>query len=75
MFSRDLDPQLFGYIRARSLVVPVVFMASIPLALTSPARAKYLWLAVLVLDLALVGLYWRRPGAAAGPEAEAARPS
>jgi uncharacterized membrane protein len=70
LLSEDVDPGLFGYIRARSLVVPVVFLASIPLALFSPSGAKYLWLAVLAVDVALVVVYKRRPATTTNAKAE-----
>lgn len=57
LFSADLDADLFSYLRARSLAVPAVFLASIPVAFLSPTAAEYLWLAVLVLDAALSLIY------------------
>jgi hypothetical protein len=70
LLSPDVDAGHFGYIRARGLAVPVVFLASVPVALFSPGGAKYLWLAVLVLDVALGVVYRRRPSAVAGADAE-----
>jgi uncharacterized membrane protein len=70
LLSPDLDPDLFGYIRNRGLVVPVVFLASIPVALASPTGAQYVWLAVVVLDLTLAAVYKRRPGVVLSAKAE-----
>ena len=36
LFTVRLGPDLFGYLRARGVVVPAVFLASIPVALVSP---------------------------------------
>lgn len=60
LFVAELDADLFTYLRARSLAVPVVFLASIPVAFLSPTGAEYLWLSVLVLDAALSLIYRRR---------------
>ena len=62
MFVDGLDPALFGYLRARGAVVPAVFLASIPVALVSPDGAKYLWIAIAVLEVAL-NRAWHRPDA------------
>jgi uncharacterized membrane protein len=40
-------------ITLRILVAPVVFLASIPVALVAPRQAEYVWIAVYVLDLFL----------------------
>jgi len=61
LLGDDVDASLFSYLRARSIAVPLVFMASIPVAFLSPTAAEYLWLAVLVLEQALALLYRRRP--------------
>ncbi|MDQ0144755.1 MULTISPECIES: TMEM175 family protein [Micrococcaceae] len=61
LFGSDIDARLFSYMRARSLAVPLVFLASIPVAFFSPAAAEYLWLGVLALDAALSLAYRRRP--------------
>jgi uncharacterized membrane protein len=60
LFVNRLDPALFGYLRARGVVVPAVFLASIPVALVSPDGAKYLWIAIAVLQFALIRVYRRR---------------
>ena len=61
MFADRLDPDLFGYLRARGVIVPAVFLTSIPIAVVSPDGAKYLWLAIAVLEYALIRVYRRRP--------------
>ncbi|MDQ0118454.1 putative membrane protein [Pseudarthrobacter defluvii] len=61
LFGDDVDADLFSYLRARSLAVPIVFLASIPVAFLSPTAAEYAWLAVLALDAILVLAYRRRP--------------
>lgn len=61
LFSSEVDAALFSYLRARSLAVPTVFLASIPVAFLSPSAAEYLWLGVLVIGAALTLVYRRRP--------------
>ncbi len=61
MFGQRLDPDIFGYLRSRGAIVPAVFLASIPVALLSPDGAKYLWIAIAVLEAALIRVYRRRP--------------
>jgi uncharacterized membrane protein len=60
LFGPRLDPEIFGYLRARGVIVPAVFLASIPVALVSPDGAKYLWIAIAVLEVALIRVYRRR---------------
>ena len=67
MFADRLDPDLFGYLRARGVIVPAVFLTSIPIALVSPDGAKYLWLAIAVLEYALIRVYRRRPVSEVAP--------
>lgn len=67
LFADRLDPDLFGYLRARGVVVPAVFLASIPVALVSPDGAKYLWIAIAVLEVALIWVYRRRPVSEVAP--------
>jgi uncharacterized membrane protein len=67
LFADLVDTTLFSYLRARSLAVPVVFLASIPVAFLSPAAAEYLWLAVFVLDAGLTLTYRKRPRAVGRP--------
>lgn len=61
----DVEPALYAYRARRSLVVPVVFALSIPVALVNADAAKYFWLLLLVIDLALLAYGRRRPDAAA----------
>jgi uncharacterized membrane protein len=51
-----VDPAARPRVRAgvgRGLILPAVFLASIPIALFSPSAAEYSWLAVVVVDFAL----------------------
>ena len=57
--SADIPPWKQSKITLRMLVAPVVFVASIPVALVSPGSAEYVWIGVYVLDL-LLGLMTRR---------------
>jgi uncharacterized membrane protein len=70
LFCRDVDASLFSFLRARSLVVPLVFLVSIPVSFLNPAAAEYLWLAVLLLDAAL-SLIYRKRTATRGPSTRA----
>jgi uncharacterized membrane protein len=67
LFTVRLGPDLFGYLRARGAVVPAVFLASIPVALVSPDAAKYLWIAIAVLQVALIWVYQRRAPSGLAP--------
>ncbi len=67
LFTVRLGPDLFGYLRARGVVVPAVFLASIPVALVSPDAAKYLWIAIAVLQVALIWVYQRRTASEVAP--------
>lgn len=67
MFVDRLRPDLFGYLRARGLVIPAVFLASIPVAVVSPDGAKYLWVAIAVLQVVLVRVYRRRIASQVAP--------
>jgi uncharacterized membrane protein len=67
LFADRLDTDLFGYLRARGAIVPGVFLASIPAALVSPDGAKYLWVAIAVLEVALIRVYRRRPVSEVAP--------
>jgi uncharacterized membrane protein len=60
-FRAELDADLFSYLRSRSLAVPLVFLASIPVAFLSATAAECLWLTVFIIDAALVFRYRRRP--------------
>jgi uncharacterized membrane protein len=45
----DLSHDIVASATARSLSVPVVFLASIPVAVVSPAAAKYFWLSLILI--------------------------
>jgi uncharacterized membrane protein len=62
LFVDRLDQDLFGYLRARGAVIPTVFLASIPVALVSPDGAKYLWIAIALIRVALIRVS-QRPSA------------
>ena len=54
LFSDELDAGVLALLRTRSLVVPVVFVLSIPVALTvSPLAGQLTWLLVLIVDVVL----------------------
>lgn len=57
LMTDELDRDLYDYLRYRSLVVPLVFLLSIPVALLDADAAKYCWLVILVVDLLLVAVY------------------
>ena len=70
--SRDrrlIDPRMpepwIGYLTARSLVSPLVFAASVPLALVNPAIGEYAWTALFVLQV-LLRRTRRGPGGSTG---------
>jgi uncharacterized membrane protein len=54
LLTRTLGRPLFHFLRTRSLIVPAVFVTSIPVALFDPNAAMFLWIFVLVLDAALI---------------------
>jgi uncharacterized membrane protein len=54
LVTRHVDRSLFLFLRTRSVIVPAVFVTSIPVALLDPHAAKFLWVFVLVLDAALI---------------------
>jgi uncharacterized membrane protein len=54
LLTRNLGKRLFEFLRTRSLIVPGVFVTSIPVALFDPNAAMFLWIFVLVLDAALI---------------------
>jgi uncharacterized membrane protein len=61
-----VDPAARSRARAnagRGLILPAVFLASIPVALVSPSAAEYSWLGVLVVDIALNRVLRIRAGA------------
>lgn len=60
LMTDELEEDLYEYLRNRSLVVPLVFLLSIPLALWNADAAKYWWLAILVLDGMLIFVYRTR---------------
>ena len=65
----DLGPEALPGLRiARAAITPVVFLASIPVALVSPSAAEYSWVSLFVLNLFLnriAAAYRRRRGAPA----------
>lgn len=69
LMNGELERDLYEYMRNRSLVVPIVFLLSVPLALWDADAAKYWWIAILVLDGVLVAVY-RTRGTAAQPLVE-----
>jgi len=64
LLTGELDGDLYRYVRARSLAVPVVFLVSIPVAFADADAAKYLWIAVLGVDIVLSAVYRRHRGVA-----------
>ena len=54
LVTRHVDRSLFLFLRTRSVIVPAVFITSIPVALLDAHAAKFLWIFVLVLDAALI---------------------
>jgi len=54
LLADGVDRRLFRYVVRRNLVTPVVFGVSIPLAFLDPDLAKYSWVMVAVLDVALM---------------------
>jgi uncharacterized membrane protein len=64
LFGPGVDPGLFQYLRARGLVVPAVFLASVPVAVASADGAKYFWILIALVELALVGIFRNRTATA-----------
>jgi len=54
LFGPRVDAALFGYLLRRSLITPVVFGTSVPLALLDADLAKYAWTTVLFLYVVLM---------------------
>jgi hypothetical protein len=48
-----VSPAVRGWVLLRIIVTPVAFLLSIPVAITRPNLAKYLWLLVFVSGLVL----------------------
>lgn len=55
----DTPPEYVIHSQLRSLTIPIVFAASIPVALWSPDVAKFVWILAIPLRLALVRRYGR----------------
>jgi len=55
----DLDSRLVAHMTQRGLVVPAVFLASIPVALFRPLYAMVSWLAIVPLQWS-VNRYWHQ---------------
>ena len=58
--SANLDPLFIRATQLRGLVVPSVFLASIPVAFVDPSTAMYVWIAVLPANLILERLLHKR---------------
>jgi TMEM175 potassium channel family protein len=57
LVPKDLDPRLIEYFQARSLVIPTVFLTSIPLAFVNTDYAEYWWIWAYALTVALSRRY------------------
>ena len=63
LFRDDVDPRLPAFAQVRAPVTPMVFLASIPLAvLWSPQAAIWSWLAIVVINALFHRLGRRRTG-------------
>ena len=71
LVSTGIPPWQRRKITLRMLVAPVVFLASIPVALVAPGSAEYVWIAVYVLDLFLNLMTRREEGGNSRDEAPA----
>jgi uncharacterized membrane protein len=54
LVSKDLDPQLVRYRFYRSVIIPVVFLLSIPVAVWRPAVAETIWWLSLIVTFTLI---------------------
>jgi uncharacterized membrane protein len=66
LIDADVDPALLGHWSRRAGALPVVFLASIPVAFASAAAAQYLWLLVFVVNIVLERIHRRRHPVAPG---------
>ena len=71
LVSTGVAPWQRRKVTLRMLVAPVVFLASIPVALVAPGSAEYVWIAVYVLDLFLNLMTRREEGGNSRDEAPA----
>jgi hypothetical protein len=61
LLRAEVDRDLFSYLIIHGLVVPAVFLTSILVAFANVAAAKYLWIAIIVVDFGLFLAFRRRP--------------
>jgi uncharacterized membrane protein len=65
LIASDVDPRSITHWIWRSLVVPIVFLASIPVAFVSVAAAQALWALSFAATFSLVAVHGRRTSAEA----------
>lgn len=71
LLNPAVDRGLFRFITARSLAVPVVFLASVPVAFVNADAAKYLWVLLFIVELFLTRRSRaERPGSGPGSPKE-----
>jgi uncharacterized membrane protein len=63
LIDPDVDPSLIAHWSRRSAALPIVFLASIPVAFASAAAAQYMWLLVFVVAMVLERIQRRRHSA------------
>jgi len=60
LIDPDVDPALVAHWSRRAAALPLVFLASIPVAFASPSAAQYMWLLVFVAAVVLERIRRRR---------------
>ena len=60
LIDPDVDPALVAHWSRRAAALPLVFLASIPVAFASPSAAKYMWLLVFIAAVVLERIQRRR---------------
>lgn len=77
LMSDDVDPEVYRLVRRNLLPVPLVFLASVPVAFFAPAVAPWLWILIWPVSAVLSRIPRRSRGSAssAGSPAAPDRPS
>jgi uncharacterized membrane protein len=73
LIDSGVDQALIAHWMRRSAALPLVFLASIPVAFLSSAVAQSMWLLVFVSTVTLERLHWRRHPDVPAPDAGQSR--